>query len=255
MSTIFSTEDGDLNKSIRVVKEREYSDIDLSLGARTSTDGDVFRKTDAASVRQAIKNLLLTNRFEKPYRPAYGANLSALLFELANEDVGDEIIDAITNSIERFEPRARVLSVDVRATPDYNAVTATIEFRVVSTGVVETLKVSLNPTSGAGTIADIPVLPLEVSPITIYDNIIKSERDDRLATYLGDLIKRDLLVPPTDALLTDPDADMIQSLFNGTFEGVLLVDEQTLDGLLTTPDEDQIFLQDGTDYLTVQQAI
>ena len=251
MAKIYSTEDGNLNTSIRIVKEREYSDIDLSLTARTATDGDVFKKTDAASVKQAIKNLLLTNKFEKPYRPNYGANLRSLLFELMTEDVGEEIIENIKKSIARYEPRARVLGVKVTATPDYNSVTATIEFRVISTGLVDTLRVSLNPSSTTS----IPFLPLDTSPFIVYNDIIRSENDNRLATLNGDLIKRDLVTPPPNALLTDPDSDMIFTLFNGFIEGVLLIDSEQLDGILTVPDEDQIFIQFGTDFLIPQQDI
>jgi phage baseplate assembly protein W len=251
MAKIYSTEDGNLNTSIRIVKEREYSDIDLSLTARTTTDGDVFKKTDAASVKQAIKNLLLTNKFEKPYRPNYGANLRSLLFELMTEDVGEEIIENIKKSIARYEPRARVLGVKVTATPDYNSVTATIEFRVISTGLVDTLRVSLNPSSTTS----IPFLPLDTSPFIVYNDIIRSENDNRLATLNGDLIKRDLVTPPPNALLTDPDSDMIFALFNGFIEGVLLIDSEQLDGILTVPDEDQIFIQFGTDFLILQQDI
>ena len=251
MAKIYSTEDGNLNTSIRIVKEREYSDIDLSLTARTATDGDVFKKTDAASVKQAIKNLLLTNKFEKPYRPNYGANLRSLLFELMTEDVGEEIIENIKKSIARYEPRARVLGVKVTATPDYNSVTATIEFRVISTGLIDTLRVSLNPSSTTS----IPFLPLDTSPFIVYNDIIRSENDNRLATLNGDLIKRDLVTPPPNALLTDPDSDMIFALFNGFIEGVLLIDSEQLDGILTVPDEDQIFIQFGTDFLIPQQDI
>ena len=251
MAKIFSTEDGKLDTSIRVVKERQYSDIDLSLEARTNTDGDVFKKTDAASVKQAIKNLLLTNRFEKPYRPSYGANLSGLLFELASDDVGDEIIDRIKKSINRYEPRAKVLSVKVTATPDYNSVSAVIEFRVVSTGLVDSLKISLNPSSAP----EIPVLPLDTTPFVIYDGIIRSEANSRLATYDDDLLRRDLVTPPRDALLADPDSDMIFALFNDQIEGVLLIDSAELEGILTVPDEDQIFIQDGSTFLIPQQSI
>ena len=108
MSKIFSTEDNNLNQSIRVQRERKYSDLDLTFDARTTTDGDLYKKTDAAAVKQAVKNLLLTNRFEKPYRPDYGANLSSLLFELADENVGEEIIDLFKNAIQRYEPRAKI---------------------------------------------------------------------------------------------------------------------------------------------------
>lgn len=251
MAKRFSTEDGKLDTSIRVVKERDYSDLDLSLSSRTSTDGDVFKKTDAASVKQAIKNLLMTNRFEKPYRPNYGADLGGLLFELMDEDVGEEIIDNIKKAIQRYEPRAKVLNVRVTATPDYNSVSVIVEFRVISTGLVETLKVSLNPSAPI----EIPALPITTEPFIIYNDIVRAENNDRLATYRGDLVKRDLVIPPVDALLTDPDSDMIFALFNGFIEGVLLIDSDLLEGILTVPDEDQISTQDGLDFLIPNQVI
>ena len=251
MAKRFSTEDGKLDTSIRVVKERDYSDLDLSLSSRTSTDGDVFKKTDAASVKQAIKNLLMTNRFEKPYRPNYGADLGGLLFELMDEDVGEEIIDNIKKAIQRYEPRAKVLNVRVTATPDYNSISVIVEFRVISTGLVETLKVSLNPSAPI----EIPALPITTEPFIIYNDIVRAENNDRLATYRGDLVKRDLVIPPVDALLTDPDSDMIFALFNGFIEGVLLIDSDLLEGILTVPDEDQISTQDGLDFLIPNQVI
>lgn len=138
-----SNEDGDLSFSNRVTKERIYSDIDLTFGARTSTDGDVFKKTDAASVKQALKTLILTNRFEKPYKPSFGANLSGLIFELADEDTGEEILSRIKAVIQRYEPRVKILDIKVTAKPDYNTVNVIIEFRVVNTGFVDVLKVAL----------------------------------------------------------------------------------------------------------------
>lgn len=137
-------EDGNLSKSSRVVKEKQYSDFDLLFDARSATDGDIFRKTDAASVKQALKNLILTNRFEKPYRPNYGANLSGLLFELADEDTGNEVLARIKNQINRFEPRAKILNIKVTSRPDYNSINVYLEFRVVSTGIIDVLKVPLS---------------------------------------------------------------------------------------------------------------
>ena len=97
--------DGNLSNSNRVVKERLYSDIDLTFFARTSTDGDVFKKTDAASVKQALKSLLLTNKFEKPYKPAFGGNLNGLLFELADADTGSEIASRIKSTFFKLIKR------------------------------------------------------------------------------------------------------------------------------------------------------
>ena len=120
MAKIFSIEDANLKTQTRVVRERQYADLDLTFNARTSNDGDVFRKLDAGAVRQSIKTLLLTNRYEKPFRPNFGANLSGLLFDLADEDTGDEIVNNIKRAIERYEPRARVVRVRASAQPDQN---------------------------------------------------------------------------------------------------------------------------------------
>jgi phage baseplate assembly protein W len=143
MSKVFSYEDGNLNSSIRVTRKRVYSDVDLSFAAREVTDGDVYKKLDAAAVKQAIKTLILTNRFEKPYRPAFGANLGSKLFELADGNTGDEIIDSIKKSIERYEPRAKILNIKVYSNPDNNSLAVTLEFKVINSNVSETLNLDL----------------------------------------------------------------------------------------------------------------
>lgn len=137
-------EDGNLSSSGRVVKEKQYADLDQLFDARTTSDGDIFRKTDAAAVKQALKNLILTNRFEKPYRPSYGGNLSGLLFELADENTGQEVLSRIKNQIDRYEPRAKILDIKVTSRADYNSINVYLEFRVVSTGIIDVLKVTLS---------------------------------------------------------------------------------------------------------------
>lgn len=144
MSKVFAYEDGNLASSVRVTRKRLYSDIDLSLAAKPfSGDGDVYKKTDAAAVKQSIKTLILTNRFEKPYRPAFGANLGSRLFELADGNSGDDIIESIKKSIERYEPRAKILNIKVFSNPDYNSLAVTLEFRIINTSISETLNLDL----------------------------------------------------------------------------------------------------------------
>ena len=138
-----SNEDGNLSQSPRVTKQIPWSDFDLSFFARTASDGDVFKKTDAASVKQSLKTLLLTNRFEKPYRPAFGGNLSGLLFEMADENTGEEIATRIKTAVARYEPRVKILNLKVTARPDRYTVNVLIEFRIVNTGIVDVLKLVL----------------------------------------------------------------------------------------------------------------
>jgi len=203
MSKIFSTEDNNLSQSIRVQRERKYSDLDLAFDARTTTDGDLYKKTDAAAVKQAVKNLLLTNRFEKPYRPDYGANLSSLLFELANEDVGEEIIEAVKSAIQRYEPRAKILDIKVTANLNTNAIAVTIQFRVINTNAVDVLRVNLNQ---PGSVLDVSI-PFAGPPV-FFDNRILAESLDRLLTESGLYIVREIGTIIDDAILTQ-DGDML----------------------------------------------
>jgi len=144
MSTqIFSQEDKDLDRvSIVTTRKRVYKDIDLSFNIRTT--GDILKKTEAASVKQAIKTLLLTNRFEKPFEPNFGCDLSGMLFELADGKTGGKIIEKIKSSIETYEPRAIVRSVQVALSDNQNALNIIMVFQVKNTDQVVTFETTVS---------------------------------------------------------------------------------------------------------------
>lgn len=190
MAKVFSTEDGNLGSSVRVVKQRLYSDFDLSFAARTTTDGDLYKKTDAAAVKQAIKTLLLTNKLEKPYRPQFGGNLGGLLFSLADEDTGAEIADRVKKSIARYEPRAEIVALKVSATPDYNTVSVRLEFRVVDTNIVDVIDLKLTDTVNES-VAPNPVVTAGVSdPLLNVNGAVYSSFDTVLTTGDGEVLVR-----------------------------------------------------------------
>tara|TARA_Y100001938_G_C8078816_1_gene427792 strand:- start:793 stop:1236 length:444 start_codon:yes stop_codon:yes gene_type:complete len=138
----YSVEDGNLStRPIVTSRSRDYKDIDLSFKKRTT--GEVFKKTDAAAVKQAIKNLLLTNQTEKPFNPFFGGSLNRFLFSLDTEFDEDGIKDAINNAVYSFEPRVLLQDVKVILSPDENDIRITIKFQVISTEETDTLNVSL----------------------------------------------------------------------------------------------------------------
>ena len=68
MATKLAAEDVRLGSSSIVgARTKVYKDIDLTFAVRPS--GEIFKKTDAAAVKQAVKNLMLTNYYEKPFQP------------------------------------------------------------------------------------------------------------------------------------------------------------------------------------------
>lgn len=129
----FAQEDTNLNTaSVTTSRVREYKDIDLTF-AKKPTSGEIFKKTDAAAVKQAIKTLVLTNLLEKPFNPFFGGDVRGQLFELADNDSSVIIRENIIDSIEAFEPRAEVLDLQVTLQPDNNSLNVTLRFKVVNT--------------------------------------------------------------------------------------------------------------------------
>jgi phage baseplate assembly protein W len=141
MARAFSIEDGSLDKSIVSSRNVAYKDIDLTFSPKPA--GDIFKKVDAAAVKQSVKNLLLTSRGEKPFNNFFGSNLNSALFGLDTEFDPEFVQNLIFDAITNHEPRARVLSVTVQLKPENNTLDATIEFQVVNTKEIVTLDVSL----------------------------------------------------------------------------------------------------------------
>ena len=140
---VLSTEDGNLQKSTLISSRAvDYLDIDLTFAKRPS--GDVYKKKDAAAVKQSIKNLLLTDFYEKPFQPFFGANLRAMLFELADDDTEDEVEENIRNAIKKYEPRAEILTITVNVLPDQNDMRVSVYFKIISTQETVTFTTNLS---------------------------------------------------------------------------------------------------------------
>lgn len=148
MARVFSQEDGNLNtKSIITSRSIDYSDIDLSFdnkpGASADQPTDIFKKTDAAAVKQAVKNLLMTNFSEKPFDPYFGGDLNRFLFSLDTEFDEIEIRDTIAHAINNYEPRALLRGVDVILAPDNNSISVTVKFQVLNNTALQEVTLSL----------------------------------------------------------------------------------------------------------------
>tara|TARA_R100000455_G_scaffold1331_1_gene493 strand:+ start:177 stop:581 length:405 start_codon:yes stop_codon:yes gene_type:complete len=88
--------------------------------------------TNNAAVARSVKNLVLTNKGERPYQPFLGCDVRNQLFELNDGLIESEIEDTIADVINQYEPRAELISVDADVKPDQHSVEVTITFRVVN---------------------------------------------------------------------------------------------------------------------------
>lgn len=111
---------------------RIFSDIDNNFMAHPAS-GDLVRKFDEAAIKQSVRNLVLTQNYERPFHPEIGSQLRGLLFEPFSPNLAATLQRAISDTITNFEPRVRLLAVDVKASPDTNSVYVTINFTIVNT--------------------------------------------------------------------------------------------------------------------------
>ena len=117
------------NESDRVVKE--YVDLDLFFG-RKSSNSDIQDLTNVKSVKRSIRNLILTNHFEKPFHPEIGSGVRDMLFENMTPVTAHILARKIEDVILNFEPRARLVGVRAEPILDRNTYEVTIEFYVVN---------------------------------------------------------------------------------------------------------------------------
>lgn len=111
---------------------RTFSDLDLNF-LKNPVTRDVSRKYDENAIKQSIKNLVMTNHYERPFHPEIGSSVMGLLFENESPMLQVTLQRAIIYTIENFEPRVRLLGVDVNFRPDSNAVDVTVNFTIVNT--------------------------------------------------------------------------------------------------------------------------
>jgi phage baseplate assembly protein W len=108
---------------------RVYKDLNLNFSANPVT-GDVTTVTDVIAVKRSVRNLLLTNHYDKPFHPEIGSNVPALLFENFGPITGNQLSRAIEEMIGNFEPRARVTAVECNPIAESNSYSIVINFYV-----------------------------------------------------------------------------------------------------------------------------
>ena len=147
VTSAVSKEDGNQSSSIIGSSIKKNSDIDLLFTPKRSTvsgeTGDIFKKIDAAAVKQSVKNIIMTNHFEKPFNPLFGGNVTEQLFAFADNDIREDLKDDIEEALLAYEPRARVQDVVINYQPDVNSISVRIEFQVVNLNQTEVIETTI----------------------------------------------------------------------------------------------------------------
>lgn len=99
--------------------------------------------TDDQSVKRSIRNILSTNPSERLFNPKFGGGLRRFLFEDISPITADLIKDSIKDSIDRYEPRARVRDVLVIPNEFNNSYEVTVYFEVINSVNPQNIQLTL----------------------------------------------------------------------------------------------------------------
>ena len=93
---------------------------------------DLARKVNEEAIKESIKNLVLTNKGERPFQPTLGCDVRRLLFENITPQTLIVIENTIKDTIDAYEPRCNLIAVDATSAIDTNDITITIVFSLIN---------------------------------------------------------------------------------------------------------------------------
>ena len=96
---------------------------------------DIIWLKNENAIARSVRNIVFTLPGEKFFNEDFGSNISASLFENMDDIAADEIVDEITQSLENFEPRIKLLQVEAFPNFDNNQFDVNIIYEIIGADV------------------------------------------------------------------------------------------------------------------------
>lgn len=113
---------------------KPFKDISASFQKNPLNDDLIGIKNDNA-ISRSIRNLVLTQKGERPFSPVLGSGVYGLLFENPDKLTASVIRDEIINVIKNYEPRVKLTEVLVKPDLDEGSMNATIWYDIIGVDV------------------------------------------------------------------------------------------------------------------------
>lgn len=114
-----------------VSRKKDYSDLDLDFMAHPVTK-DVMKKTGVEAIKRSVRNLILTNFYDRPFQSYIGSNALKLLFDNATPITATFLENAIRETITNYEPRVRLDNLEVQFDIDNNGYNVKLFFVILN---------------------------------------------------------------------------------------------------------------------------
>lgn len=158
MATYYSSGSGSSSGTSQIYSDQASSNISGSVGTQQEVSRysdlnlqmiphpqkrDIIPLKGELAVKNAVKNLLLTNFYERPFNSTLGANLRGLLFEPADSITKIALENGVKNVLENYEPRIDNINVIVNSHQNDSEYRINVVFSIKSTDEVSDVEINL----------------------------------------------------------------------------------------------------------------
>ena len=106
---------------------KQYIDFDMDFTVHPS-HGELSTVKKSTAINRSIQNLLSTKINERLFQPNTDNGIEILLFENFSKLTSSRLEQAIRFTIEKYEPRAQVSKITVKASEEENAYLVSITY-------------------------------------------------------------------------------------------------------------------------------
>ena len=111
-----------------------FKDISMSFQSNP-LNNDLIALKNVNAIARSVRNIILTTPGEKFFDPDFGSNVSKLLFENVDDITASQIQEEIEFSINNYEPRVKLINVEVIADNDNASFDTIITYEVIGANV------------------------------------------------------------------------------------------------------------------------
>lgn len=114
-----------------ISRKNDYADLDLDFMPHPTTK-DVMKKNGIEAIKRSVRNLVLTNFYDRPFQSYIGSNALKLLFDNATPITANFLSNAIREVINNYEPRVRIQDLKVNFDLDNNGYNVTLYIVIIN---------------------------------------------------------------------------------------------------------------------------
>jgi phage baseplate assembly protein W len=134
-----------VNQGKNVATKENFSDLDLLMDKHPVT-GDVVTKKDTDAIKRSVRNIVMTNHYERPFKPNFGTDLRSRLFDINDIQSKRLIMKDIKEAILKLEPRVRDIKFKLADTMDTNTLSLTVFYNIKNSARAQQLELRVKRT-------------------------------------------------------------------------------------------------------------